>query len=258
MYNNLTVNASETLASVHRVRAWLDTNASGAENWIWGQSFLECSQNLDSGKENYTFNLKDTSSPDSPLEIKLSANDAFFLFGIGVGIKKYNPSNAASGHHGNYPLLTAPDPNYFLANDTVNLEEFEALEAIYNGDLTFSTGQVERISRLRARVFRFIGEQSVVKFAAPQINDERPSYGGSLPNMGLFMYHPNLIILGNQDNKFVLNLAQGDRAQIAGLVSSANVAVSTRNKVVLSLYGCIVKNLAEANVRGFQAKNPSF
>ncbi len=235
MYN-VPVQVSTDIPALHvqKVRE-LFNDPTGSKLQI-NPKTLRLHARLIASKNTYTFFTSENPTGDHPLDIKLTRNNAFVAFGIGLWLKKEG-STSGSENYGNYPYFTFPDPNYFVGNNTSNPEEFEALYTVYNGNLDFITKPVNRLEKLSCTNFLYVPEKSTQKQASPMVNDEWPSFGPSESEKGMYRLASGIIIDGGDDNQFQLNLASGDTTVIAGGLTSGNVAVATRNTVAIIVQG---------------------
>lgn len=214
-------------------------------NFTINQKALRLESLLDPNTSNYTLNLGESIGSDRPLEMKLNRNNAFFLTHICLCITRQDAS-VTPAQYGNYPLFTYPDPNYFNGDDTVNVPENQALELLYNGKLTLNTSPTDRLVDFATNIYRYVPERGYVEAGVLNTFEEFPQYGPSLEERGFFKHVPNIIFDGQDNNQLKLNLGAGNKAVIDGHVNSANVAVNTRNVLVIQLFGFEVINGAKS------------
>lgn len=243
------ISTDEQRAVYGRLQNWFPNNGLGAaDNFIITESNLRVEQLLASNQNQYVFDLYEGSgSTDNPLEIKLNRNDIYFATHVAVGITKYDPSKTPVWY-GNYPIFTYPDSNYFVGTGSSAAVEYQALETIYQGELIFSTGNVNRFGPLMTNTLKYTPnrpfELGVASSAATTA--VFPEYGPTPAARGFHRLTPNLVIDGQQTNKFTLTLGAGDYTNIAGATNAAGSAVNTRNVLVLQLHGFRAVNAAAA------------
>jgi hypothetical protein len=242
--SNIILSMDPERGRYNRVKQFLKEQF-GNDQFLINQSTLRVEQELSATKDSYVFDLYEgTQSSDRPLEIKLSRNDLFFATHIAVCLTKQDTSTTPA-QYGNFPLYTYPEPNFFAGDDSTNPKEFLALETVYNGSYTFKTKTVERISEMATLHNRFVPEAQYLIAAGSQLEDSLPGYGPTLENRGFKALEPAVVIDGNQNNEFRLELGEGDRSLIAGTVDNAGDAVNTRNVLVLLINGFKVPNASE-------------
>lgn len=237
--NGITVSSSPMRGAFSRVQRHLAKY--GVSDLIIYPTLLRIEQLLSPSKSSYFFDVYSNTGSDRPLENKLNRNDAFFLTHMGLALQK---EDSAAGKYGNYPIFTSPDPNYFSGDDSTNAKEYEALQCICNGKLTVKTKPVDRARNFPTELLMYTPERGylIAPGAGPQVENELPQYGPTMEAKG-FMAVPNMIILdGADDNKVELILGEGDTTLIHGPVDNAGDDVTTRNKVVMRMFGFVVDN----------------
>lgn len=241
------VSSDEQRAAYGRTSRWIQdhTNLDPSE-YIISESTLRVEQVLAANRNNYTFDLYEGSaSTDRPLETKLNRNDLFFVTHLALLIGKMDESTSPK-QYANFPLFTHPDPNYFVGAPVGVPKEFQALEAVYNGVITFLTANVERFGPFLTSNLKVIPEAQFQIADGNQVNNEYPQWGPTTAARGFHRVTPNLVVDGQQTNKFVLTLGSGNIAAIEGAVNGANQAVNTRNFLALLLHGFRVVNAGQA------------
>lgn len=234
------ISTDEQRAVYGRLQNWFPANSMGqASNYIITESTLQVEQLLAANQNMYNFDLYDGSqSADTPTEIKLNRNDLFFATHIAIGIKKYDPSKTPVWY-GNFPIFTYPDSNYFVGTGGSAAIEYQALEALYSGQLVFNTGAVNRFGPLATTLLKYVPnrpfELGVASSSATTAVFQQ--YGPAMDGRGFHRVTPNLVIDGQQTNRFTLSLGAGDFTNIAGATNAAGSAVNTRNIVVLQVHG---------------------
>lgn len=232
------VSTDEQRAAYKRVETWIQANTMGDPmDFIITETTLRVEQVLAANKNSYVFDLyQGNGNTDRPLENKLNRNDLFFVTHLALLIGKHDESTNPK-QYANTPLFTHPDPNYFIGAPTGVPKEFAALEAIYQGILMLSTANVERFGPFLADQLKYVPEAQYQIAASPQVNNEYPQWGPSLEGRGFHRITPNLVIDGQQTNRFVLTLGSGNIAAIEGAVNGSNQAVTTRNFLALKVHG---------------------
>ncbi|MCF8237698.1 MAG: hypothetical protein K9I85_06050 [Saprospiraceae bacterium] len=239
----------EQRAVYGRLQNWFPVNGLGeSDSFIITESNLRVEQLLESNKNQYQFDLyQGSGSTDRPTEIKLNRNDLYFATHVALGIAKYDPSKTPVWY-GNFPIFTYPDSNYFVGTGASAAIEYQALETIYQGELTFTTGNVNRFGPLMTDTLKYTPnrpfELGVASSAATTA--VFPEYGPTMAGRGFHRLTPNLVVDGQQTNVFTLNLGGGDYTNIAGATNAAGSAVNTRNVLVLQLHGFRAVNAAAA------------
>lgn len=240
MVPTISFGADEQRAVFARLDKWFQANNMGrAHNFIITESSLRVEQVLASNQNQYGFDLYEGSSTvDRPLEIKLNRNDLYFATHIALGLAKYDPSTSPK-RYGNYPIFTHPDTNYFNGTGGSALAEYQALETVYEGRLTFTTGSVTRFGPMASSNLKYIPNRALLEGVAASTNTSLvyPEFGPSLEGRGFRRLTPNLVIDGQETNIFTLSLGAGDITNIAGETNEAGASVDTRNVVILQVYG---------------------
>jgi hypothetical protein len=205
---------------------------------VISRGVIRLEQALDAQKNQYTFKVKDgsTSGTEGANQIKLSDNDAFVLVAIALGIKRQDGTNT-----GTQPIYTYPDPQVFTGAPASQPKEYEALLTAFNGQLSFTTGTVQRIKPLDTADFLMVPGDQVIKQASPAINDSLPPFGPSHQERGFIEIQPTILLDGAQANDFTLTLGAGNLTGITGQYTAAGATTNThRNYMVLRLLGFFV------------------
>jgi len=190
----------------------------------------------------YLFDLYKVSGSDHPLDNKLDRNDAFFITHMALHIFKQDESTTPK-QYANGQAFTYPDPNFFVGVLS-SWNEWKSLQTVYNGLLTLSTQNAERIKDFPTENFLFVPNRPYLLNSTDP--DNLPEYGPTLEERGFFEL-PEMLILNGQDNNDVkLTLGPGNTAIIDGSVNAAGTAVNTRNVVALKLQGFSVIGGARA------------
>ena len=203
-------------------------------NYIISKQVLRVEEQLANNKSNYQFQLKQgNSSTDGPLENLLNQNDAFVLCALALGIKKQDTSTSPP-RYGNYQPFFFPNPNVFVGAPAGQATESSALLTVYNGQINFATGSVERMKFMDTNQFLMVPQDR-------DINDGLAVQNAV--NTPWSEVQPNFLIDGEQNNQFNLNLGAGDITAIDGRYTSGGAATATaRNVLVLFALGLIIHN----------------
>jgi len=187
----------------------------------------------------YRLNIFPDASTLQPNEIRLNRNDVFAVTDIGLFISQFNPT---SGNHGNYPLVSFPDPGIFLGVPGSGLREWECLESLYNGQLFLKQQSVDRTTTIPTNFMRFVPERAFTT-------------SGSTPTQGnvedsLFELERMVILSGQDDNTIELSAANNaDLGALQGGITAAGAAAATRNMLTIFLGGVLYRNMAAAALR---------
>jgi hypothetical protein len=190
----------------------------------------------------YRLNIFPDASTLQPNEIRLNRNDVFAVTDIGLFISQFNPT---SGNHGNYPLVSFPDPGIFLGVPGSGLKEWECLESLYNGQLFLKQQSVDRTTTIPTNFMRFVPERAFTT-------------SGSTPTQGnvedsLFELERMVILSGQDDNTIELSTANNaDLGALQGGLTAAGAAAATRNMLTIFLGGVLYRNMAAAALRDRQ------
>ncbi|MEM1326151.1 MAG: hypothetical protein AAGI23_09370 [Bacteroidota bacterium] len=243
--NQTIISSSIDRANYRRALNFMKQRSPGQE-FIITPADLRIEKLLSRNANKYSFDLYENQGSDRALEIKLNRNNLFFCTHIAICLAKQNGTSATGdGNHGNYPLFTYPDTQYFSGDDGASAKEFEALQTVYNGKLDVTTNPVVRMRDFSTNNFLYRPESQLLKQAGAQLEDELPQYGPSHGERGFYEVNPTIIFDGHENNSIELELGAGDKTLIAGEVNNANAAVPTRNVVVLLLKGFVVENGAQ-------------
>lgn len=213
--------ARETRKTVDDVKA--DYNV----NW----DFLRFVVRLKPNVQMYEINPVQGNDTLLPLERKLSQGHAFVAVaaGITLHIEDYNASSGAYSNAGNAFNYSYPDPKVWDGTKTGSKAEYLNLMTLYNGHLLFQ------------------GDSKYVKARIPLINSlnvpvatqdtspvDLPAFNpnASLVDFCLPRLYPNIVINGDETNRVVLMLADGDTSIIDGSYNAAGSATNTDRTVV--------------------------
>lgn len=236
--------ASPRRAAYERCLQWL-RETTGSDEYTISQGDLRLEAVLDKNLSTYKFDtLGIGNAAQRPLEKKLNRNDLFFITDMALCITKQD-TVATVKKYSNYALYTFPDPQVFLGVNGSSQTEVDALQTIYNSELTLITGSQKRNNGILTHNFRQLTDYALGTTL------KLPLYGSSDADRGYYPIEPTLVLTGKQDNQFELVLGAGEREVIAGGINASNVAVNTTNVVVLMLKGFFASNAAESASRWF-------
>jgi len=190
---------------------------------------LRLEQFLEPNKTNYTFQISEQDGNPLATEIRLNRNDLFYIAGICVALQKIDSDNVSR-----YPVLNYPDIAIFSGDNTTNLVEHEALETVYNGQMTFTTSSVEKVRDMNTNQFRSVPETQGVGAGVGTAFSYTTYPEGELY---FIPSTPMNILDGSKDNKIAFTLGGGDTAVIDGNVDSGNNPDTRRNKLIIFLAG---------------------
>ena len=211
-------------------RAW--AKSKGIEPNRVRPQILKLYAPLAINQDTYMFNTQYDQASVAATENRLKRDSLMFVNLVGLAIHKV-PIFSSVKYPQNNPLLFYPDKNIFADAAVAPgvVPEWQCLEAVYNGTLSFKTGTEVRLEDYPTNVFR----------VAPQTQNgaaAQPSSGLELVDISTSFF-----MFGNVDNKFTLNIGSGsDRNGITGGAESQNYAV-------LLLAGFEVMEGAKANLR---------
>lgn len=227
-----------------QLRAAYERTAAKFPGNVINRATLRLEQVLDLQKNQYLFKVKEgaTYGVEGGVQLKLNDNDAFVLVALAIGIRRQDGTN-----YGTEEIYTYPDPQIFTGAPASKPKEFEALLSIYNGQLSFKTGTVDRIKGMDTSDFLYTPADQVIKQASPAINDTLPAFGPTPEGRGYQELQPTILLHGKQSNEFTLTLGGGDLTGIDGRYTAAGAATNTfRNVVVLRLLGFLIHNGAQS------------
>jgi hypothetical protein len=194
---------------LERHRAWGKSKGLRPEQ-IRPQT-LKLYAKLTQNKDSYEFNTQFDQPKILATENRLKRDSLMFVNLVGLALHKV-PIFAATEYPFNSPLLFYPDKNMFAdaAAAPGVVPEFQCLEAVYNGLISFKTNSTVRLEDYPTNIFRRV--PFTQNGAAAQ-----PSSDLELVDISTSFY-----MSGQTDNKFVLNIGNGDRNGITGGAESAN------------------------------------
>lgn len=204
---------------------------------------LQVNQVLSPTNNQYNFDLYKVPGADHPLDIKLDRNDGFFVSHIGLVLAKQDTSTTPP-RYANSQEFTHPDPNFFVGLAS-SWNEWASLYTVYNGLLTLTTGNAERIKDLFTGNFLYNPNRPTLLNGADP--DNLQEFGGShLSQRGFYELAEMLGLSGQDNNDVKVVLGPGNTAIIDGSVNAAGTAATTRNVLRLKLQGFKVVNGARA------------
>lgn len=196
---------------------------------------------LDPGVSSYALSpRKGVNNPTVPNTVLLDFNDFFGITGIGLRLGRADIENGALTNHGNYPLLTYVDPEYFNNVGNTKGSEAASLLTLMNGTTGISVNNDSQVDAICNQELMFNG-QSPYSITNPSL----PQFGGSDGQRGIMPLTPQIILDASADNNIIVNVGNGAKANIDGSENAA-AATTTRNLLYVMLYGIKVKNLSGA------------
>ena len=196
---------------------------------------------LNPGLSAYQLSPRKGVDPVIPNTILLDQNDFFGITGISMRIGRAAFSANTYSNHGNYPVLTYPDPNYFTGNGTAAGKEWEGLQCIVNGQVGIGVNNDAMVDPILAQELFYNPEATYT--ATPLAY---PRFGGSQGERGMYPLTPQIILDASADNQVTVNLANGAKLNIDGNISATTVDSGVRNILYVMLSGWKIKNLAGA------------
>lgn len=186
---------------------------------------------LDPTVTNYSVSPRKAVDTPIPGEIKVDQNDFFAIAGMGLrfGRAAYNSGNGAITNHGNYVKHTYPDPAFYAGTN-----EAAALNNIMNGTVSLQVSGDTLLDGLLGQEMCWQSDGRYVSSPAAQ-----PAFGGAQMQRVPFPLTPCIVIDGNADNRFNINLGNGSNTNIDGSAASA-----TKNFLYVVLDGWQIKNLS--------------
>jgi len=203
---------------------------------------LRMYQQLVATKSSYVFDCS-VATAQHPLEIRIDKSDLVVGSRMALGVHKVLLDANGDEQPANSPISFYPDPDWFdgagggtgLPGSSAN--EAQSLETLYNGHLSLKTDQDIRLQEYDAADFRMVPETQFNPTAdtghlfGRSGNEFRPLYS---------MFY----LAGNRNNKFELQLGNGDYSAIAG------VAADHVNYAVVMVKGFILVRGAESFTKG--------
>ena len=202
---------------------------------------LKMAAYLNPGLSSYTLSPRKGVDPAIPNTALLDMNDFFAVSGIGLRFGRADYSGGLYSNHGNYPLLTFPDPNYFTGDGTTAGSESESLLTVVNGTTGIAVNNDQMVDGIVSQELVYNPEGTYL--ASPVAF---PAFGSSIGQRGILELTPQLILDASADNGFVVTLANGAKANIDGAVSTGTTDSTRRNILYVIATGWKVKNLAGA------------
>lgn len=144
------------------------------------------------------------------MESKLEDGKIYFFPLVRVATRKNNATTGVLG-----PVFTYEDKAH---HDAAN--EVENLHSLYNGNMTFKTGNNSRINKLTLDDFRYVPAQQ--KEEATDVLTFWPQYGPTDGERGYVSIPPTLIIDSSETNSIEINLV-GITTAIEGAADKKNI-----------------------------------
>jgi len=214
-------------AKLDRALAALNVNP---KDFIIHEKTLRLEKELASGRNTYKFNLYENPGADRPQEVKLNRSDLLIITHAALCIAQQDKT---AGNYGNYPLHTFPDPGVFVGDDGSASTEDVALETVYNGQLSITTNNLDRLQGFLTNHFRYVPERAVDS-GVPAM------YGPQLDGRGFYAFEPHIIVSGQDNNDAEVQIGEGDTTVIGGGIDASDESVDTSNVLVLMFHGFII------------------
>lgn len=198
---------------LERHRAWAKSKGIPAEKVR--PQILKLYVPLVASTDTYTFSTDINGQSILPVENRLKRDSLMFVNLMALALHKVPIFSGVRYPH-NAPLVFYPDKNIFADAAVAPgvVAEHQCLEAVYNGVISFKTGQSVRLEDYPCNVFR----------SAPDTQNAAASH----PSQGLNLVDVNtsFYLSGSVDNRFTLQIGAGaDRNGISGGAESQNYAV---------------------------------
>lgn len=200
---------------------------------------------LRTNQNSYSFTLKQGSATsDGPNSVLLNDQDAFVLLATRLYAMKQNPSTTPVQYN-NSQRFTYPEPQVFVGAPAGQATEYQSLWTLWNGQLSFKTGSLERIKPIDTYSHLYIPQAQVI----PNDDNFNPLTAPSLaefngPNSQMFGYvehQPTILLDGSQNNIFTVTLGSGDISGIDGsYLANGDQGAVTRNYIGLNLLGLLI------------------
>lgn len=199
---------------------------------------LRLAQYLNPGLSQYTLSPRKGVDPQIPTQILLDQNDFFAISGVGIRIGRANYAAGIYSNHGNFPIFTYPDPNFFTGVGTSAGKESDGLQCLVNGTFAISVNSDTVVDPVPNTELVFNPEATYT--ATPLAY---PRFGGSDGERGLWPVTPQVILDASADNMFTVNLAPGAKLNIDGSISTGTTDSGLRNILYIAVQGWKIKNL---------------
>lgn len=194
---------------LERHRAW--AKSKGIKPDRIRPQLLKLYAKLTTTSDTYTFNTQFDQPKILATDNRLKRDSLMFVNLVGLALHKV-PIFSSVEYPFNNPLVFYPDKNVFAdaAAAPGVVPEWQCLEAIYNGQVSFKTNSTVRLEDYPTNIFRRV----------PQTQNGAAAH----PSQGLEMVDINtsFYMSGQTDNKFTLQIGNGDRNGITGGAESAN------------------------------------
>lgn len=238
------------------LRAAYERVAALFPDFICQRSELRMERALQNNVSAYTFQVKQgNNTTDGPNQILLNDEDAFVLVATQVYVMKQQLAPAAGpAQYNNTQRFTYPDPQVFTGAPASRAEEWQALFTIWNGQLSFNTGSLQRIKPIDLYSHLYVPQAQVINPEAAiedvaigngRTNPSLAEFGGfAMENYAWVEHQPTPIFDGKQNNSFTIGLGSGDLLAIQGNYTAAGVLDNTLPSNVLGLraLGILIAN----------------
>lgn len=198
---------------------------------------------LNTGLSQYTLSPRKGVDPLIPGSQLLDQNDFFALTALGLRVGRAAFASNVYSNHGNYPIMTYPDPNFFNGSGTSAGSEAASLQTLVNGTVAVNVNNDSQIDALVAQELFF---NPMATYTSSPL--AYPQFGGSEAEKGYKEITPNLILDASADNAFVVNLGTGAKLNIDGSISTLTTDSGVRNILYIFASGWKIKNLAGKGV----------
>ena len=161
-----------------------------------------------------------------------------------LGITKQD-EGATPKQYANFPTVYHADPNFLIGAPAGQVKEYVSCQVLYNSLLSMKSQRVDRLGNLHTSLLQYVPERPyVLPAASGQTNPELPQLPSGVDSF--FRVMPNPVLSGQDDNKVELILGNGDIESIEGTADAAGAAVTTRNVIVVEIYGYLLVDVARA------------
>lgn len=204
-------------------------------------SVLKLAAYLNTGLSAYTLSPRKGVDQLIPNTNLLDFNDFFAISGIGHRIGRADYASSVYSNHGNYPLLTYPDPNYFSGSGTTAGSEANSLQCLVNGTTAITVNNDAMVDGIVSQELFYNPDGTYIDSPITF-----PQFGSDDGKRGIFDLTPQIILDASADNGIVVTLANGAKGNIDGSISTGTTDSGKRNILYVMLYGWKIKNLAGA------------
>jgi hypothetical protein len=230
--------------NVSLLRAAYERAAARFPNFITQRQELRVELPLKSNQNQYTFQIKQgNTSTDGPNSVLLNDQDAFVLVATQIYVLKQNPTTTPVQYN-NAQRFTYPDPQVFVGAPAGQALEYEALWAIWNGNMSFNTSSLQRMKPIDLYSHLYAPQAQVVPSDGGTLltitNNTLAEFNGPA-NDAWVEYQPTILLDGSQNNSFIVTLGSGDITAIDGsYAADGDQDAETRNYLGLRLLGLLI------------------